>query len=90
MEKMVKHHSGFVFPKANKKFSMNIIRPNPNIDPEIIRNTFDPNIDYKLRIVDPHTKKEINGNKGRCFGSLLHKFQLKSKRYETQNNAPVE
>ena len=90
IEKMVKHYPGFVSPKAQKKFSMNIIRPNPNIDPEIVRNSFDPNIDYKLRIIGPYTRKEITGYWGRCFGSLQHKLHQKGKRYETRHNAPVE
>ena len=90
IEKMVKHHSGVVSPKAKKKFSMNIIRPNPDIDPEIVMNTFDSNIDYKLRIINPYTRKEITGYKGRCIGSLHNKFQPKGKRYETRYNVPVE
>ena len=90
IEKMMRHHSGVVSPKAKKKFSMNIIRPNPNIDPEIVRNTFDPNIDYKLIIIGPYSRKEITGFKGQCFGSLRHKFLPKGKRYETPIISPSE
>ena len=89
-EKMIKHHPLQVFPWTDKKYSMRIIRPNPNLDPEIVKNTFDPNVDYKLRIIDPYTRKEITGYKGPCFGLLHKKFKYKGKKYETPINSSAE
>ena len=80
IEKMHKKQTGLVFHRINEKFSMNIIRPNPNIDSAIVKNTFDPNTDYKLRIIDPSTRKEITGFRGRCSGSFQHKFLPEVKR----------
>ena len=88
IEKMLKKKSGPVFHWTDKKFSMKVIRPNPNIDSEIVKNTYDPNIDYKLRIIDPYTRKEITGYKGLCPGSFRHKFLPKGKRYETPLTSP--
>ena len=89
-EKMVKNQPSPVFPWTDKKYSMRIIRPNPNLDPEIVKNTFDPNVDYKLRIIDPYTRKEITGYKGPCFGLLHKKFKYKGKKYETPINSSAE
>lgn len=77
-------------PCTKGRFSMRIIRPNPGIDSEIVKNTFDPNIDYKLRIIDPYTGKEITGSKGPCFGAPHRKFQPEGKRYETSITGQVK
>lgn len=90
-EEMPKKQSGHVFLRTDKKFSMNIIRPpSPNIDSEIVKNNFDPNTDYKLRIIDPYTGKEITGYKGPCSGSFQHKFLPKDKGYETRGIVPAK
>ena len=80
IEKILKKQTGFAFHRKDDKFSMNIIRPNPSIDSEIVKNTFDPNTDYRLRIIDPYTGKEITGCKGPCSGSFQHKFLSEGKR----------
>lgn len=84
IEKKLMNLSGFDLPRMGKKYSMNIIRPNPNIDPEIVKNTYDHSIDYKLRIINPCTKREVTGSKGLRFGLFRQKFQPKGNRYETQ------
>ena len=76
-EKMIKNQPLPVFPWTDNKYSMRILIPNPHLDPEIVKNTFDPGIDYKLRIIDPYTRKEITGNKGPCPGLLHRKFLQK-------------
>jgi hypothetical protein len=65
------------------EYSMRIIKPDSNVDNKIVKNTFDPDIDYKLRIIDPCTKKEITDFfRPQCkFG--IKKFQDKGKRYNT-------
>jgi hypothetical protein len=79
---MLKVQSGAVLSCEGIEYSMKIIKPNPSIDNEIIKNTYDPNIDYKLRIINPYTKKEITGNKRPCFSPIQNKFQKGGKRYE--------
>lgn len=83
IKKELKYQSGLVIPRAENEYSMKIFRPNPNIDDKIIKNTFDPNIDYKLRIINPYTKKEITGYKGPFFGFPLNKIQPEGEKYET-------
>lgn len=83
IEKMLKYQSGTVLPFKDIKYSMKIIKPNPNIDSEIVKNTFDPYIDYKLRIINPYTRKEITGKKEQCISFPKTKFLPKGKRYET-------
>jgi hypothetical protein len=84
------HQKRHNLSRTDDKYSMNIIRPNPGIDSEIVMNTFDPNIDYKLRIIDPYTRKEITGCKGPCFGPFQHKFLEEGKRYETPVTGPAK
>ena len=83
IEKKLMNLSGLKFFRKNEKYSMNIIRPNPNIDPEIVKNAYDHNIDYKLRIINPYAKKEVTGSKEIWFGSFRQKVQPQGKRYET-------
>ena len=82
-EEMPKLQPKPVFPWDDKNYSMQIIRPKPGVDNQIVKNNFDPNIDYKLRIIDPYTKREITGSERSCFGSFRHKFIREGKKYET-------
>ena len=90
-EKMVKNQPSPVFPWTDKKYSMRIIRPNPNVDPEIVvKNAIDPGIDYMLTIIDPYTGKKITGYKRPCPDLLHRKFRKKGDKQEIQITVPVE
>ena len=83
IEKKLMSLSGFKFSRKIEKYSMNIIRPNPDIDPEIVKNVYDHSIDYKLRIIDPYAKREVTGSKEMWLGSFRQKIKPQGKRYET-------
>ena len=74
-------------PLVDERYYMMIIGPNchsDSVDPEIIvKKKDDPNIHPELRIIDPYTRKELTGNKGKGFGLFQHKLQPEGKRYET-------
>jgi hypothetical protein len=82
IEKMPEQQSGIVFPWIDKEYSMKIIRPNPGIDNKIVRNSFDPTIDYKLRIFDPYKKKEITDFFSPNCKVFIQELQKKGKRYK--------
>lgn len=69
--------------RTDEKYSMVIIRPDPNIDPGIVVNMYNPDIDYKLRVINPYTKNEMNCYKGRYLGPFQNKLQQEENRYET-------
>ena len=83
IEKILKIQSGTVISCKDIKYSMQIIKPNPNIDSEIVKNTYDPNIDYKLRIINPFKRKEVTGSIGQCFSIPKTKVLPKGRKYET-------
>lgn len=72
------------------KYSMRVLRPNLNIDRKIVKNTYDPNIDYKLRVINPYVKKEITNLKGPYWGSFQDKFQPEGTEYKTPMSSPVK
>jgi hypothetical protein len=82
IEKMPEQQSGIVFPWIDKEYSMKIIRPNPGIDNKIVRNSFDPTIDYKLRIFDPYKKNEITDFFSPNCKVFIQELQKKGKRYK--------
>jgi hypothetical protein len=63
-------------PFEQSQFSLHIIRPKPDIDPAIAKNTFNPDIKYSLRIINPYTKKETSGCKKENHGGLQHKPKI--------------
>ena len=78
--------SQFNFKWTDEKYSMRIIVPNPGIDNEIVKNNIDPSIDYKLRVLNPNTGKEITG-RGSCFGYYHNNIQLRSSPFKNMSHA---
>ncbi|MBN1906638.1 MAG: hypothetical protein JW927_16265 [Deltaproteobacteria bacterium] len=46
---------------VDKLFSMNVIKPDPEIGTAIVKNTFDLNTYYEGRIVDPYSRNKTHG-----------------------------
>lgn len=88
--KLLKSHADLNSTCTNEGYTMKIIRPYPNIDPGIVKNTYDPSIDYKLRIIGPYCRKEITGKKGTYFGFLQNKFLPKGREFKTLITIPAK
>ena len=76
IEKMLKQQPIIIFPWRIEEYSLKVISPNPDIDSKIVKNNYDQSVEYKLRIFNPFTKKEITGKKGPCVGSLQNNLQF--------------
>lgn len=83
LEKTLKEKSNPSVTERETRYSMRIIEPAPHVDSKIVKNSFDPNIDYKLRIFDPYTKKEITDFFSPQCKFSIQELQKKGKRYET-------
>lgn len=86
----IENSNKFYIARTDEKFTMKVIKPYPDIDTKIVKNNYDPNINYTLRIIDPYTGKERTGKKGPYFGFPYNKIQPEGKRYGIPIAYPVK
>ena len=65
--------------RTDEKYAITIIRPNPDIDPEIFTNITSPGTEYSMNIINPYTKRKTTGYAAPSFGLSPHKIQQKDK-----------
>ena len=72
---------------SQTKYSMKVIKPDPNIDYKIVKITRDPYVDYKIIVIDPKLKKEIP-DLSHTFGEALRN-KLIEKEEKSKNTKPA-
>ena len=75
IEKKLMQKPTLVFPWPAKEYSMKIITPNLNLDPEIVKNITEPGTEYSMNIIDPYTKRNRTGYIDPSFGLCPNKFK---------------
>lgn len=72
---------------SQTRYSMKVIKPDPNVDYKIVRITPDPDVDYKIIVIDPELNMEIP-DLSRTFGEALRN-KLIEKEEESRSREPA-